>query len=75
MNPFVLPTPVRPPAANCFQCHTVPEEKLVNVGGQERTTEQYADLLTRGGLRLTRTLPLGPTDEAMGHHLIEAQIA
>jgi len=50
-------------------------EMLVNVGGQERTTEQYADLLTRGGLRMTRTIPLGPTDEAMGHHLIEAQIA
>jgi len=50
-------------------------EMLVNVGGQERTTEEYAALLARGGLRLTRTISLGPTDEAMGHHLIEAQPA
>jgi hypothetical protein len=50
-------------------------EMLVNVGGQERTTEEYAALLARGGLRLTRTISLGRTDEAMGHQLIEAQLA
>jgi hypothetical protein len=50
-------------------------EMLVNVGGQERTTQEYAALLARGGLTLTRTISLGRADEAMGHHLIEAQIA
>lgn len=50
-------------------------EMLVNVGGRERTTEEYAALLARGGLRLTRTISLGSADEAMGHHLIEAQPA
>ena len=50
-------------------------EMLVNVGGQERTTEQYATLLARAGLRLTRTIPLGSADAAMGHQLIEAQPA
>jgi O-methyltransferase domain/Dimerisation domain len=50
-------------------------EMLVNVGGQERTTKEYAALLTRSGLQLTPTISLGDADEAMGHHLIEAQAA
>jgi hypothetical protein len=45
---------------------------LVNVGGVERTTDEYATLLARSGFRLARTIPLGRTPEAMGHHLIEA---
>ena len=48
-------------------------EILVNVGGRERTTDEYATLLARSGLRLARTIPLGRTREAMGHYLIEAQ--
>jgi O-methyltransferase domain/Dimerisation domain len=48
-------------------------EILVNVGGRERTTDEYATLLARSGLRLTRTIPLGRAPEAMGHYLIEAQ--
>ena len=48
-------------------------EILVNVGGRERTTEEYATLLVRSGLRLARTIPLGSAQEAMGHYLIEAQ--
>jgi hypothetical protein len=50
-------------------------EMLVNVGGRERTTEEYAVLLTRAGLTLTRTISLGRAEAAMGHHLIEAQAA
>lgn len=48
-------------------------EMLVNVGGRERTTDEYATLLARSGLRLTETISLGPLPEAMGHQLIEAQ--
>ena len=48
---------------------------LVNVGGRERTTDEYAALLARSGLRLTKTIALGTTPEAMGHQLIEAQLA
>jgi O-methyltransferase domain len=48
-------------------------EILVNVGGRERTTDEYASLLARSGLRLARTIPLGHAPEAMGHYLIEAQ--
>jgi hypothetical protein len=48
-------------------------EMLVNVGGRERTTDEYADLLARSGLRLARTISLGHLDEAMSHHLIEAE--
>jgi hypothetical protein len=48
-------------------------EILVNVGGRERTTEEYAALLARSGLRLARTIFLGRTEEAMGHYLIEAR--
>jgi hypothetical protein len=50
-------------------------EMLVNVGGQERTTEEYQGLLARSGLKLARTIPLGSAPEAMGHYLIEAQPA
>ena len=50
-------------------------EMLVNVGGQERTTEDYAALLERSGLRFTQAVSLGRAAEAMGHHLIEAQPA
>src|SRR5206468_2664398 len=42
-------------------------EMLVNVGGRERTTDEYAALLARSGLRLTTTIALGTTPEAMGH--------
>ncbi len=31
-------------------------EMLVNVGGRERTTDEYATLLARGGLRLAQTI-------------------
>jgi hypothetical protein len=48
-------------------------EILVNVGGRERTADEYATLLTRSGLRLAQTIPLGAAQEAMGHYLIEAQ--
>ena len=48
---------------------------LVNVGGRERTTDEYAALLARSGLRLARTIPLGRAPEAMGHYLVEAQPA
>jgi hypothetical protein len=50
-------------------------EMLVNVGGRERTTDEYAALLARSDLRLTKTIALGTTPEAMGHQLIEAQLA
>jgi len=48
-------------------------EMLVNVGGRERTTDEYATLLAQSGLRLARTISLGRVEAAMGHHLIEAQ--
>jgi hypothetical protein len=48
-------------------------EILVNVGGRERTTDEYAALLARSGLRLSRTIALGRAEEAMGHYLIEAR--
>jgi O-methyltransferase len=50
-------------------------EMLVTVGGRERTTDEHATLLARGGLRLTQTIALGRVEEAMGYHLIEAQLA
>jgi hypothetical protein len=48
-------------------------EMLVNVGGRERTTDEYATLLARGGFRLGQAISLGPLPEAMGRHLIEGQ--
>jgi hypothetical protein len=48
-------------------------EMLVNVGGRERTTDEYATLLARGGFRLAQSISLGRLPEAMGYHLIEAQ--
>jgi len=48
-------------------------EMLVNVGGRERTTEEYADLLVRSGFRLSRTISLGRAEEAMAHYLVEAR--
>ena len=48
-------------------------EMLVNVGGRERTTEEYVDLLVRSGFRLSRTISLGRAEEAMGHYLVEAR--
>jgi hypothetical protein len=48
-------------------------EMLVNVGGLERTTDEYGALLARSGLRLAQTISLGRVEEAMGHHIIEAQ--
>jgi hypothetical protein len=53
--------------------HHADLEMLVNVGGLERTTDEYATLLARSGFRLARTTSLGRAPEAMGHHLIEAQ--
>ena len=48
-------------------------EMLVNVGGQERTTDEYAKLFERSGLRLVGTVPLGSSKDAMGHYLVEAR--
>ena len=48
-------------------------EMLVNVGRRERRTDEDATLLARSGLRLAQTISLGRLQEAMGHHLIEAQ--
>ena len=48
-------------------------EMLVNVGGRERTTEAYAELFERSGLRLVRTISLGSSKDAMGHYLLEAR--
>ena len=48
-------------------------EMLVNVGGRERTTDEYATLLARGGFRLAGAISLGRLSEAMGYQLIEAQ--
>jgi hypothetical protein len=53
--------------------HHADLEMLVNVGGRERTTDEYAALLARSGFQLARTIPLGRVPEAMGHYLIEAQ--
>jgi hypothetical protein len=53
--------------------HHADLEILVNVGGMERTTDEYATLLAHGGFRLINTIPLGQAPEAQGHHLIEAQ--
>ena len=50
-------------------------EMLVNVGGRERTTEEYAALFARSGLELARTISLGGTKDAMGHYLVEARPA
>ena len=50
-------------------------EMLVTVGGRERTTDEHATLLARAGLRLAQTIKLGRVEEAMGYHLIEAQLA
>ena len=48
-------------------------EMLVNVGGRERTTDEYAALLARSGLRLVRAISLGRSDAAMGHYIVEAE--
>jgi hypothetical protein len=48
-------------------------EMLVNVGGRERTTEEYAALFERSGLQLARTISLGNSQDAMGHYLVEAR--
>ncbi len=48
-------------------------EMLVIVGGLERTTDEYATLLGRSGLRLIQTISLGSAPDAMGHQVIEAQ--
>lgn len=55
--------------------HHADLEMLVNVGGQERTTEEYGALLARSGLRLVRTLSLAPGPDAMGHYIVEAKAA
>lgn len=55
--------------------HHADLEILVNVGGMERTTDEYATLLAYSGFRLIKTIPLGPAPEAQGHHLIEAEPA
>src|SRR5439155_14466817 len=41
-------------------------EMLVNVGGRERTTDEYATLLARGGFRLARAIPLGRLPGGIG---------
>jgi O-methyltransferase len=48
-------------------------ELLVNVGGRERTTDEYASRLARSRFRLAQAISLGSLPEAMGHHLIEGQ--
>lgn len=48
-------------------------EMLVNVGGRERTTDEYATLFKRSGLELARTVSLGGSKDAMGHYLVEAR--
>ena len=48
-------------------------EMLVIVGGLERTTDEYATLLGRSGLRLIQAISLGNVPEAMEHQVIEAQ--
>jgi hypothetical protein len=50
-------------------------EMLVNVGGRERTADEYATLLARGGFRLAKAISLGRLPETMGRHLIEGQPA
>jgi hypothetical protein len=45
---------------------------LVNVGGLERTSDEYATLLERSGFQLFRTISLGNSKEAMEHYLVEA---
>jgi hypothetical protein len=55
--------------------HHADLEIMVNVGGLERTTDEYAALLARSGFRLVGTIPLGQAPEAQGHHIIEAQPA
>jgi hypothetical protein len=52
--------------------HHADLEMLVNVGGLERTSDEYATLLERSGFRLFRTISLGNSREAMGHYLVEA---
>jgi hypothetical protein len=48
-------------------------EMLVNVGGRERTTEEYEGLLARGGFQLCRTILLARGVDAMGQYLVEAK--
>ena len=48
-------------------------EMLVNVGGQERTADEYATLMARSGFRLAQAISLGRLPEAMGRHLIVGQ--
>jgi len=48
-------------------------EMLVIVGGLEHTTDEYATLLARSGLRLIQAISLGNVPEAMEHQVIEAQ--
>ena len=44
-------------------------EMLVNVGGRERTTDEYATLLARGGFRLARSISLGrPRGDGVSPH-------
>jgi len=50
-------------------------EMLVNVGGRERRTEEYAALFERSGLELARTISLGSSKDAMGHYLVEGRPA
>ena len=48
-------------------------EMLVIVGGRERTTEAYAGLFERSGLRLARTISLGSSKDAMGLYFLEPE--
>lgn len=53
--------------------HHADLEMLVNVGGQERTTDEYAALMKRNGLELARTIPLARGPDAMGHYIVEGK--
>src|SRR5206468_4857753 len=48
---MIRPTNFYRVAANCFQCHTVPEEKLVNVGGHKAGSEIELVTWTQGEVR------------------------
>ena len=43
---------------------------LTLLGGQERTVDEYAELLTAAGFRLDRAVPAGP---GSGVHVLEAR--
>lgn len=50
-------------AANCFSCHTVPEEKLVNVGGHKAGSDFELVAWTQGEVRHNLQASAGKTNE------------